>query len=308
MGDNPELHQKILGFLMSEWARKDNRQLVEVHLLFKPGGGFRDEPIRKWVRADEPEFFAEIINVEKLVTQILEIAEGEADAKAAGKHTFVVRTQQYLGERANMSFALSPSYTGSGDDGAMTVNGGGGHGGGRGQGNEIAAAQILAGNNSQLMRINTQMFDGTIRVLGHQVQNLHEQVITLTSENATLRRELEEARSNKMDREFQMAMAHEKNARSNAALQKVIQLGTVVVSKFATDGTAGQLSEGNPLAMMIGEFYQSLRQEQIASLLQTLDMPQKIMFFEIVKLVGVDKEAPQPPPPGPMPGGVNGTR
>lgn len=276
MADNAELHGKILGFLMAEWARKDNRQLVRVDLLFAPGNGFRDEEIRKWVRADEPDFFAEFVNVEKLVTQIIEIAEGESDAKPAGKHRFVVRTHQYLGGRANMSFALSPSYAGS-DETALMANGGGG-GGGRDQ-------QVIASHAGQLMRINAQMFEGTIRVLGQQNMSLHEQVATLTAENATLRKELEEARSNKMDREFQIAMAAEKNARTNAGFQKMLQLGSVVVAKFAAgnDGAA-QLGEAAPLPMLLGEFYQSLRQEQMNVLMQTLDMGQKIMFMEIVNL------------------------
>ena len=298
MSDNAELHGKILGFLMTEWARKDNRQLVGVDLLFAPGNGFRDEEVRKWVRADEPDFFAEFVNIEKLVTQIIEIADGEADAKPSGKHRFVVRTHQHLGGRANMSFALSPSYTGN-DDTALMASGGGG-GGGRDQ-------QVIASHAGQLMRINAQMFEGTIRVLGQQNMSLHEQVATLTAENATLRKELEEARSNKMDREFQIAMAAEKNARTNAGFQKVLQLGSVVVAKFASGNeAAAQLGEASPLSMLIGEFYQSLRQDQLGVLMQTLDMAQKIMFMEIVNLV-------RPPDKGdgrsqglPPAGGVNG--
>lgn len=299
MGDNAELHAKILGFLMAEWARKDNRQLVSVELVYAPGGGFREEPIRKWVRADEPDFFAEFPNVEKLVTQIIEIAEGEVDAKPAGKHRFVLRTHQHLGERANLSFPLSPSYTGS-DETSLVTNGG--SRGGGGGGSDVAAAQILASNNGQLMRINTQMFDGTIRVLGQQNLNMHEQIMALTAENATLRRELEEARSNKMDREFQIAMAAEKNARTNAGFQKLLQLGTVVAAKIGTNDAA-QLGEATPLSMLIGEFYQSLRQDQLGVLMQTLDMAQKIMFMEIVNLVKPpDKGGPQQG----QPGGING--
>ena len=293
MADNAELHGKILGFLMTEWARIGDRQLVRVDLLFAPGNGFKDEDIRKWVRADEPDLFAEFVNVEKLVTQIIEIAEGEADAKPAGKHRFVVRTHQHLGGRGNLSFALSPSYTGS-DETALMFGGGGGGGGGRDQ-------QVIASHAGQLMRINAQMFEGTIRVLGQQNMSLHEQVTTLTAENSILRKELEEARSNKMDREFQIAMAAEKNARTNAGFQKLLQLGTVVVSKYAADGAAGQqLGEGAPLPMLIGEFYQSLRQDQMQTLMQALDMAQKIMFMEIVNMVRPPDKGPQQgqPPPG----------
>jgi len=277
MADNAELHGKILGFLMAEWARKDNRQLVGVDLLYSPGQGFKDEEIRRWERADEPEFFAEFVNIEKLVVQIIEIAEGEADAKAPGKHRFVVRTRQHMGGKPTLSFALYPTYTGSGDETALVPGGGGGGGGGRDQ-------QVIASHAGQLMRINAQMFEGTIRVLGQQNMNLHEQVAALTAENATLRKELEEARSNKMDREFQIAMAAEKNARTNAAFQKVLQLSTVVAAKWGATDQA-QLGEANPLALLLGEFYKSIRPDQMGALMQMFDMSQKIMFMEIVNLV-----------------------
>ena len=158
------------------------------------------------------------------------------------------------------------------------------------------------------MRINTQMFDGTIRVLGQQNLSLHEQVIALTTENAILRKELEDARSNKMDREFQIAMAAEKNARTNAGFQKLLQLGTVVAAKIGTNNDAAQLGEATPLAMLLGEFYQSLRQDQLGVLMQTLDMAQKIMFMEVVNLVRPPDKGdgrPQGPPPA---GGVNAAR
>jgi hypothetical protein len=271
---------------MGEWARKDNRQLTEVDLLFSPGQGFRDEEIRKWVRADEPEFFAEYGNVEKLATQIIEISSGEADAKPAGRHRFLVRTKQHGGSRATHSLVFHPTYTGS-DDTALTTGGGGSRGA------DVAAAQILASNNGQLMRINTQMFDGTIRVLGQQNLSMHEQIMALTAENATLRRELEEARSNKMDREFQIAMAAEKNARMNAGFQKALQLGSVMIAKIGANNAGAQaLGEGAPLPMLIGEFYQSLRPDQMNMLMQTLDMAQKIMFMEIVNLVRPPEQKP----------------
>lgn len=298
MSDNAELHGKILGFLMGEWARKDNRQLVAVDLLYSPGQGFKDEEIRKWTRADEVELFAEFVNVEKLVTLIIEIAEGEVDAKPAGKHRFIVRTHQHVGGRATMSFALSPSYRGA-DDLSIMPSGGGG-GGGRDQ-------QVIAGHAGQLMRINAQMFEGTIRVLGQQNMSLHDQVNTLTAENAMLRRELEEARSNKMDREFQIAMAAEKNARTNAGFQKLLQIGSVVAAKIGAGNEGAGEGSPTPLAMLLSEFYQSLRSEQIGVLMQALDIPQKIMFMEIVNLVKPPDPQQSPPQQGGKPtGGASG--
>ncbi len=298
MSDNAEIHTKVLSFIMTEWARKDNRQLVAVDLLYSPGGGFKDEDVRKWVRSDEPELFAEFVNVEKLVGQIVEIAEGEVEAKPGGKHRFVVRCHQHMGARTIHSFALSPSYRGS-DNVELTLGGGGG--GSR-------DSQVLSSHASQLMRINAQMFEGTIRVLGQQNMNLHEQVSSLTAEAAILRRELEEARSNKMDREFQLAMAAEKNARTNAGFQKLLQIGSVVAAKIGAGEGQGGGGKESALTTLIADFYQSFRPDQINALMQLFDMPQKIMFMEIVNLVrppdtGAEgKEAPQPGPPGPPPG------
>jgi hypothetical protein len=296
MADNAELHARVLGFLMGEWSRKDQRQLVGVDLLYSPGQGFRDEEIRKWERADEPEFFAEFVNIEKLVNQVVEIAEGEADAKVPGKHRFVVRTRQHGGTKPTLSFALNPGYRGAGDDTALVSGGGGG-----GQRGDIAVAQVLASNNSQLMRTNQQMFDGTIRVLGQQNMNLHEQLSTLTSENATLRKELEEARSNKMDRDFQIAMAREKNERHNAGFQKVMQLASVAVAKIG-GAEATQGGEPSPQAMLIGELYKSLRPDQMNTIMSALDMAQKLMFMEIVKMSDSQEQQgggrPGPQPPG----------
>lgn len=111
-----DLHDKILAFLTGELARKEGYQCTGVDLLYAPGEGYRDEPIRKWVRADDSELF-DLPDVERLVVMILKIAEDEVDAKPIGRHRFVVRTHQHFGGRATHSFALSPPYVGgSGKD------------------------------------------------------------------------------------------------------------------------------------------------------------------------------------------------
>lgn len=287
MSDHAELQAKILGFLMGEWARKENRQLVAVDLLFSPGSGYRDEEIRTWVRADEPDLFAEFVNIEKLVLLIIEIAVDTADSKTAGKHRFVVRCRQHGGSKPSLSFALSPSYTG-GDDTSIVQSGGGG---GRDQ-------QVIAGHAGQLMRINAQMFEGTIRVLSNQNMSLHQQVTQLTTDNATLRHELEDARSDSNDREFQRAMQYEKNARTRAGFDKVLQIGTVIAAKIG-GGDNNQQSAASPLAMLLGEFFNSLRDEQKGALMQLLDMSQKMMFMEIVNLVRPSEQKDgKPPGPG----------
>src|SRR6185436_14345025 len=211
MTDNQELHGNILKFLMGEWARKENRQLMGVDLLYAPGHGYRDEEIRRWERADEPEFFAEFVNVEKLVATIVEIAETDADTRPAGKHRYVVRTRQHMGSKPSMSFALQPSYGGSGDEVSIVpTNGAGASREGNGRGIDVTIMQILSGNNNQAMRINAQMFDSALRPLAQQNQQLLAELIALRTENSELQKKLAEAEANKSDREFQIAMAMEK--------------------------------------------------------------------------------------------------
>lgn len=296
MSDNAELHGKILGFLAGEFARKEGRQCVGVDLLYAPGNGFRDDEIRKWVRGDEPELFdvpGNFVHVEKFVSTILEIAEGEADAKPAGRHRFVVRTHQHLGGRATMSFALSPRFSG-GEETSLSVPGGGG---GRSD-----ASGVLMNHAGQLLRVNMQMYDCTLRVLGAQNADIRQENAELRAENILLRREVDEARSNKMDREFQIAMAAEKNARTNAGFQKLLQIGTVVAAKIG-GGDESQGGAPTGLAMLISEFGKSLRKEQIGVLMGTLDMAQKMMFMEIMNMVTPPDQG-EPKPGESKPGGA----
>lgn len=275
MSDNAELYSKLLSFLLGEFARKEGRQCVRVDLIYSPGGGWKDEDIRKWVRADQPDLFDGLANVEGLATQILEIATGEADAKPAGKHRFVVKTLQHLNDRSQHAFALSPSYNGS-DDTALVPSGG--------VGGRSSADTVMMNHAGQLMRINAQMFDSTLRPLAQQSAALLAELIATREENRNLLRELDDARSTKMDREFQIAMAAEKNARTNAGFQKLLQIGTVVAAKIG-GGDEGQAGGATPLAMLIGEFGKSLRSDQVSVLMNTLDMAQKIMFMEIMNMV-----------------------
>jgi hypothetical protein len=106
--DNTALHSKILGFIAGELTRKELRLCIGIDLLYAPGNGFRDEEIRKWNRANEPEMF-DFALVHGFVGQIIDIATDEVESKASGKHRFVVRTRQYASDRRSLSFALSSS-------------------------------------------------------------------------------------------------------------------------------------------------------------------------------------------------------
>jgi hypothetical protein len=303
-GGNEELRGKILAFIAGEFARKDIRQCTGVELFYAPGNGFRNEEIRKWLRTEDPETFENFANMERLVASILEIAEGEADAKAPGKHRFIVRTLQHSGGCATQSFALSPAYSG-GDELALTTSGGG-------------RQDVIANHAAQLMRINAQMYEGTIRVLGAQNADMRAENAELRAENIKLRRENDEARSSNTEREFQIAMAVEKNQRTNLGFQKLLQIGSVVAAKI------GGVDEGpgtSPFMVLASEFGRSLRPDQmnvlmtkaIPTFMSVLDVGQKVMFGEMMNIVfsaepGAGAQAPPAAAaPPPNANGTNGT-
>jgi hypothetical protein len=77
---------------------------------------------------------------------------------------------------------------------------------------------------------------------------------------------------------------------------------TVAAAKIGSgDPQAGE----TPLAMLLGEFYKSLRPDQMGNVIQLLDMLQKIMFMEIVNLIN-PSEQKGGGGPGQSPGGPNG--
>jgi hypothetical protein len=100
---------RIQAFLFGEFARRESFQCTRVELFFAPGGNFCDELLRAWTRED-----ALFDNAETLAATILEIAETEAAARwrlrQVGMCRFIVRTSQFLGGRATLSFSLHPAY------------------------------------------------------------------------------------------------------------------------------------------------------------------------------------------------------
>lgn len=114
-----------------------------------------------------------------------------------------------------------------------------------------------------------------------------------------LRREVEDARSNKDEREFQIGMAAQKNARANASLDKLFQLSSLVVAKIgaSSEGGGGGAATGggaSPFTMLVSEFWNSLRPEQIRVL---VTRNQKMMFKEIIDMAMAAQQANAPKPP-----------
>lgn len=271
-----EIHQKILGFLIGEFAKTEGHQCTSVELLFSPGSGYKDEQVREWMRADDPELF-EPARSPELVSLMIDIAEGEADAKPPGRYRFIVRTTQFLKGRQICSFALQPAFAGNDDSSALATA--------AASAGTRDNAQVISQHASQLMRVNVQMFDGALRSLSANNERLSKANADLHAENVLLRREVEDARTTKMDKEFQIGMAADKNRRANVGFNQLMQLGTIVAAKIGSSGEApGSAAAAAPFQNLVSEFGKSLSQDQIQVLVQVLNMGQKMMFKEIMDM------------------------
>jgi len=291
MSTAEEHHQKLLSFLAEQVNRSDKHVVTSVELDFSPGRGSRDENLREWPRHEYAELY-ELANLNNFTAMILSIAEDDADSREPGKHNYIVRTRHHMGLRQVCRFWMQPASRGNADDGMMALSAAGG------AARPDAVASVLAGHANRLMNINATMFDGSVRVLGKLVEGLTKENSDLRTENLTLRREIEEARSNRTEREFEMSLALNKDRRANESLNKLFQIAAVIAAKFTSSGAAGVVGEQSPLATLVGQFAKSLKPNQMQTMFAQLDTEQQIMFGQIMDMVIKSQQvSSQPPPP-----------
>jgi hypothetical protein len=128
-----ELQAKLLHFLFGELTRKEQRLCMRLELLHAQPE-FREEVLHSWRRADDERergvrsdapwldsvFIDDLVSAEKLATAIVEVAELHAASfrsvtqvpyrleRTPHAQGYVVRTYQYLGGRASLSFKMAP--------------------------------------------------------------------------------------------------------------------------------------------------------------------------------------------------------
>jgi hypothetical protein len=91
--------------------------------------------------------------------------------------------------------------------------------------------------------------------------------------------------------------------RANEGFQKLLQLGSVVAAKIGgADGGGG----GNAALMLLVELAKSLRPEQVNAIMALLDMPQKIMFMELLNMLFPPEKQAAPASGGSAPSSPQG--
>lgn len=288
-----EIHAKVLAFLAGEFARRESRQCVRLELSHAQPG-YRGEVLRSWERSEEPGIFEDLTLTERLTSEILKLAEDEANAYS-GQQRFVLRTEQFLGGRGKCTFVMAPEFNGDQAEGTALAFGDGA----QGQGSAATAITVLQNalamemrHNERNSQINAQMFKGTIDVLGNANTELVTENQKLREERAQMLKELEESRSAQGERDLRGMAQIAADARKDKAVGKLLTLAPIAVAKIL--GKDGMPGAPTPLSILVSELGKSLSPAQIANIARGLTMEQQMLFAEAMKTAQTSAEAEPP--------------
>ncbi len=267
-----DIHRKLVAFLAAQFGRTEGRMCTRLDLVAAGHGGAAGTPLGTWARAESPELFAELGKIEELATAIVAQSQDHADTFGTGFHRFEVRTTQHLGAKLAHAFSLN-----AGGDVEGTSNAG------YEPPNATGAMAQQMRHTEIYMRTQLTLVQTTIGTLERQNRSLNEECVQLREERRAHLAELEEARSNKDARDYEMSMGLAADERKNQAVGKVLQLLPVLATKFLGKEAMGDGKE-TPLSILIAELGKSLSPAQIAQIQSTLSMPQQMLLMEAMRV------------------------
>lgn len=295
-----DVQQKLLTFLAGEFARPNHQSVVRIDLTFRPPGGYRPDPLGTWTPDDgkSAELFGNRghVFVERLVGEIIELAENHADSYGQGRHRFDVRATQHMGGRQLHSFVVAPSF--DGDDQALA----------QAQLAEPSQANLVG----QLMRHlenrdrqAQQERSSYLQAMAHYAQSLRDENISLREmlakrdgERLESMKIVEEAKSEEHKRQIEAATVVADKDRKDFAVKKVFGLLPVAISQGLShlakkskaaknpDGTDAEeeVKEPTALAKAALRLMQSLKASQRDLIEDILTIEQRIMLAEIARV------------------------
>jgi hypothetical protein len=307
MADDRE--EKLLAFLTAQLALTEYRQLVKIELEYTPASGFRADPVRAWTPASDPDVFGIFddldegdddkkdnadkiaqrrnLRTQRLVGEIIALAEDFADGYGSGTHRFCVRTHEHLHGRSNHRFKVLPGY--HGEDSAL-------------EGQQLEPTQT--GLVKQLMGHLENKERGQLAMIGQFLGVMKHGMETLREENEALRAQLteqgkqralmlesvENAKSKEHDRELELAIVMGERERKDFAVKKVVNLLPVAMSVAMRKLTApkdgavnGKKTKPSPIALVLQELAAGLTDEQRGQIQAVLAMEQAISLHEIIE-------------------------
>ena len=300
-----DLHAKILSFLGTAFSLEGVQTIVRVDLGYSPPGGYRVDPLKSWQPESHPDLFGivpelkdkQLVFVERLATEILELAENHADSYGVGRHRFVLRTAQHMGGRQVHAFVILPSFDGSDEQQLALTQGGAGMGGAG-----DALVPTSTGLIAQLMRhlevrdrnaqITLQSYMGAINHHTQQMRDenteLRAQIAAMNKDRAESWKLIEEARSTEHSRQIEAQLVVGKEERKTMAAKKIVNLLPVFMSKWLGSGKGKDgepIAPKSPLGKAAAKLLGSLTGDQRDALGGILSMEQQIALSEVVEVV-----------------------
>jgi hypothetical protein len=245
--------------------------------------GNRGRTLRTWDRKQTPEIFEGMANIEELATQMISVAEGEAETAGSGSHRFEIRTQQHLNGRQSTSFRIViEDY----DNSSNSL---------------VPEKSDALGQIAQQMRHSEFSTRALIQLTGTVTSSLQRQIAQLSEDNNRLLNErsqmikqLEDVRFEEEDRMTQLALATSADERKNEILQKLLlPLAPVVLSKLMSGNKTGTstIESSSTIAKLANEFFKSLTPEQAAKIMGAISMSQMMILKEINEISAANTSA-----------------
>lgn len=287
-----EIHDKILAFISGEFVRKDFRQCLRLELRhMQTNYNGPADVLRSWERSEDPALFEDLTRIELLTSEIVKLAEEEANVYP-GVQRFTLRTEQFKGGRVTCSFLVAPEFNGNSDATLALASDTSASGSAVSVLQNVIAMEMR--HNERNSQINAQMFKGTIDVLGNANTELVTENQKLREERAQMLKELEESRSAQGERDLRGMAQIAADARKDKAVGKLLTLAPIAVAKIL--GKDGMPGAPTPLSILVSELGKSLTPAQIAKIAQSLSMEQQMLFAEAMKTAQTSAETEEKKP------------
>ncbi len=291
---------KILAFLASAFALEGTQMCLRIELAHAPLGGYRADTLKTWTRESSPEMFdpRNQVFTERLVSEIMDIAENHAESYGAGKHRFTIRMHQGMGARLTHSFSLLPSVDSDAEAGLIPIGSGGP--GGQSLGSHVDLQPSQSGQIAQLMRHLENRDRLALSKDMAYLQAMNQHAIQQREENQDLRAQLaakdrervewmqtiEAANSKEHDRQIEARIVIGKEERKSQVTTKLVNLLPVFMSKLLRSGKDAAAPNPNqpksPLAQLVSKFFESMTDAQREAIGELLEMEQQITLTEIM--------------------------
>lgn len=235
--------------------------------------GHKGRSIRIWERQETPELFEDMGSIEKLVTEILELSEQDAQNNGPGRHRYELRTKQHLGRQMTLPFLLVTEE--EDNNGQLTLE-----------------RPDTNGQVHQQMRHNEYLLQTVLKVVGSATQSMSRQIQHLNEENQRLSidrvqmlRRIEDSSVDQEERAISAMLAQSADARKDEVLQKVlIPMVPIILAKLASGKSANGIGNTSALASVIDKLISSLSQEQVVAMSGVLNS-QQIMLLQEASII-----------------------